>query len=776
VKKSNILLFSLRLFFYASVVILPILHPGITVSYDRIGIIQWFVIVPFEALAAFIPAPSKPGGIGGRSVSKIIIALLPLLIFSVWAGGLGLEALVSFGVGFLAFALTLLLFRYPRWGKLSAAEPFLLAWVCVRLLAFSRSGEEVSGQSLGLTQFILVWAAVVFLLHSAVVYFCLFPAGRGGAKGEAVVFGALTAALLFALVFVLPPDFARNNIIVNLLQDKIEGKSKPSDTDFGLPDKPGGRRNGRGTLPGSKDGQQPGLRGLSEHDWPGEGGKGTKGKQGKGGGEGGEQRQQYTVMVVASKEEPVYMGSAFRGKLDPIQGFLPSPDEPLNNLPHQRLFVTWYDHSPSFDQGRQRLEVFSLSTLPQNFLPWRPRELEPTVLNENSGPLRYMHRTLSDFHTGDPLELANLPVRELNDIEESALAPYLEINLEESDRAVFDDYLASALKKWRITREANRPELQAPAAPNGTDSCMEKILAILTGFSDYQYNVSDNDNYSIASLKDFILTTKDGDCVEFSNTAALLARLAGIPSRVVTGYLAAESLQTQAHLRGLAALRNKIPVLQQFPFEDLYLVTDAHSHSWPQFYIAGYGWLDFESTAFAIPPLGMGDGNMRDVVIPLLDENKIFSPVRAFPWKAVLRAAGFLALLVLLCAYITRYIRELALYTGSRRGGRKGARSLYLLLLARLAAEGRPIKPASKTAAEYTLLFPAPEDEGRDAMRSFAAIYSELRWREFSNATEAQARFAGLKASYRKILAAQKRRGPVGFVMRIFSLRGLAYL
>jgi hypothetical protein len=304
---------------------------------------------------------------------------------------------------------------------------------------------------------------------------------------------------------------------------------------------------------------------------------------------------------------------------------------------------------------------------------------------------------------------------------------------------------------------------------------MEKILAILTGFSDYQYNVSDNDDSSIAALKDFLLNTKDGDCVEFSNTLALLGRLAGIPSRVVTGYLAAESLQTPAHLRGLAALRSKIPALKEFPFEDLYLVTDAHSHAWTQFYLPDYGWLDFEATSFAIPPIGFGDGNLRDVVIPLLDGNKVFSPVRAFPWRAVLRALGFLALFALLAAYALRYGREMWLSIGVRRGGRQGARSLYLLLLSRLAAEGKPIKPASKTAAEYAELFPVPE-AGTSPFTAFAALYTELRWRTFPNDAEADECFRRLKEEYRHILKAARRRTIPGFFIRIFSLRGLAYL
>jgi hypothetical protein len=383
-------------------------------------------------------------------------------------------------------------------------------------------------------------------------------------------------------------------------------------------------------------------------------------------------------------------------------------------------------------------------------------------------------------------------LRDLSAQERNALAPYLEVNLGAEDQAVFGGHLDRALEDWGNNREAiiagNRYLLSVLSGGRegetgeAANPCLDSILAILLSFRDYQYNASNNDDYSIPTLKEFLLNTKDGDCVEFSNTVALLGRLAGIPSRVATGYLAAGSLQTMAHLRGLAALRSKIKALQDFPFQDLYLVTDAHSHSWTQFYIPGYGWIDFEATSFAIPPMGFGDANIRDVVIPLIDENQVFSPVRSFPWRAVLRALGFLALALLLCAYALRYGREIVLRLGARRPGRAGARSLYLLLLARLAADGRPIKPASKTALEYSQLFPgqgaSPEEPegGVSPFAEFAALYSELRWREFKDPAEGEDRSRRLRQEYGNIIAAVRRPGFRASLIRLFSLRGLAYL
>ena len=760
-KKPSLFLFALRLFFYLSVAGLVYIHPGIAVSYDKIGFIQWFIIIPLEALIAFLPPPRK------KPRNRIILAILPLAVLSVWAGGFSPAALPPACAGAIAFILTLLLFHYPRWSRprwasLSALEPFFLAWICFRLLVFSRSGEDAAGESFRLTQIILVWTAIVFLFHSAVVYFCLHSGSRG-AGAEAAVFGVSALAALALVFVVLPADFIRSTVIENMLTDKKERMIKPSDNDWAVPDDGGGRKQGRRTLPGDGNRQGPSLRSLSEHDWPGEGGR--KGRSRNGRGEG--QEQQYTVMVVASKHEPVYMGDSVRGRLDPVAGFLSAPDEVLNRLPSQRLFVTWFDSEPVYDRGRERCEVFSLSTLSQRYLPYRPFAVEPAILSENTGPFRYIHRLSSDIHIDEPFDLLFSRVRELSPIEKTRLAPYLEFPLEDSDGEVFRAHLERILDSWQ--------ERRAEIMGRERNDYMEKILAILLGFSDFQYNANDENNSSVSDLINFLLNTKDGDCVEFSNSAALLARLAGIPSRVVTGSLAAEGLQTAAHVRGLAAIRSRLPVLQQFPSEDLYLVTDAHGHSWPQFYIPDYGWIDFEATTFAIAPIGFGDGNLRDVVIPLLDENRVFAPVRAFPWRAVLRFLSSLAVLALLAAYALRYGRELALYIGVRRGGREGARSLYLLLLARLAADGCPIKPVSKTAPEYAQLFTGGTSTVGGVLATFAAIYTELRWRNFSDSAEMEKRFDLLKAEYSKILTENRRRGAAAFIKRLFSLRGLAY-
>ena len=767
-KKSRVVLFWLRLSLYFSVTALILIHPGIAVTFDRISFTQWFIIIPVQAFIAFISTPKL------TFKTRCVIAGVSLLLISAWAGWFGLGTFQLLLAGVVSFTLTYLLFNYPRWAKLAALEPFFLAWVCLRLLALSRSGEDVAGQSAALTQFIFVWTAVVFLFHSVVIYLCLFPKSTGGAVKEGTLFALAAFALLALVLVVLPSDFVRNSVIDNLLPEKIPEKVKDS-SERGIPQDSGGRRQGRRTVPRGDDPHQQELRGISEYNWQNKSGRGKKGEGSS------KDNRQYMVMIVAADREPVYMGDTFRGQLDPVDGFLPSPQEPLNKLAKQRFFITWFDNEPEVDTGRERQEVSSISILPQKYLPYRPVSIDPTILSENTGPLRYIHQVVSNTHLGDPLALIFRSSRPLSSFEKNLLAPYMEISLLDSDADDFKKYLNTAQKKWKedrneiLTNLTKRDEISKPV-----NEYLETIFALLTGFSTYQYNLSYSDNLNVEMIKDFLLNNTEGDCVEFSNSLALLGRLAGIPSRVVTGYLAAEELQTQAHLRGLVNLRSKIPYLQQFPLNNLFLVTNLHAHSWTQFYIPDFGWLDFEATMFAIPPVGSGDFSTWDVVIPLIDEKRLFSQLRKFPWLAVLRAAGIMAIFALVCAYILRYGRELALYLGTRRGGRSGARSLYLLLLARLAADGKPVKPASKTALEYAQLFPLTK-LGADAFenphfKNFASIYTELRWREFKDSAQMDERFLLLKQEYHNILKTTRRQGIYGRLMRLISLRGLGYL
>ena len=137
-------------------------------------------------------------------------------------------------------------------------------------------------ESSGLTQVILVLALAAFLLHGLVLYLSVYrqAAGRGADSGrtgkkrrEFAVFFLLALLAAAAFIFLLPPNFVKNSLVTNLLQDEIKPQPIPQDLQGqGFPEGNlrsdgkrrsfGNRGDGRGTNK---------LEGIPQDQWPGTG-------------------------------------------------------------------------------------------------------------------------------------------------------------------------------------------------------------------------------------------------------------------------------------------------------------------------------------------------------------------------------------------------------------------------------------------------------------------------------------------------------------------------
>ena len=90
------LLFATRLLVYLVAIAIPIVHPAVTISYDRVGWVTWFALVPLEmALAAFLKPPRL-------RFSYWLAAALGLAVVAAVAGpGLDTTSLTVIGIGLL---------------------------------------------------------------------------------------------------------------------------------------------------------------------------------------------------------------------------------------------------------------------------------------------------------------------------------------------------------------------------------------------------------------------------------------------------------------------------------------------------------------------------------------------------------------------------------------------------------------------------------------------------------------------------------------------------
>lgn len=738
-------LFYTRLFLYLLALSIPMLHPAIVVPYDTVGKLVWFLLMPGEMFIAYYLGP-------------------PRFSLKVWLGsGLGLVAvfvllfapfdsytLLTVAVGIGSFLLTALIFRIgQRAESVFFIEQFFLAYVYYKVLSFSRASESTAAASAGITQFLLFLTIGAFLVHGIVLFLAVFPENRTK-RGRKELYGLAAAIvpLLLVVAFLLPPDFVSHSAVMNLLENEADPEPIPVDADGdGVPDngnlRPLRPEDAEGSE-GGEDGQDGDRQGGRPRNRDGSSLEGVPSDEWESAGEGGGNDNQRAVMVIASPVDPVYAADAYFGSFDQERGFGFSRDEPLNELTYLRFLDTWTDHEASSDRGREPVEIFYLSTIPERVTAYRPLEIEPTVLTRRFHPFVYSYRTVSGISVADIRDW--IGVGELSSRERSELARYLEIPLKPEAREAFTGYLESALE--------------------GTSGYAGRIQAILKSFAEHQYEIGFDEDVSVAKMQRFLLETMRGDCTEFSNTAAILARLAGIPSRVVTGYLASKGLQSDSHVRGVMMLRSAIDTLQQYPTDQLYLVTTAHRHSWPQFYMPGYGWVDFESTSYALPPPPGMDPNSARVVIPMLQDQSLRDrPV--FPWALVLRVLGILVMGTFAALYLYRFTRGAYLLVLARGHDLAALRALSKVILIRLAESGYSLKPPSRTLLEYSEELPQ--------LRRFAELYNRLRYREEFPDGMRESIWNDIRSETRTVRTLWKKPGLKHRLKRLFSLKGLYY-
>jgi transglutaminase-like putative cysteine protease len=104
----------------------------------------------------------------------------------------------------------------------------------------------------------------------------------------------------------------------------------------------------------------------------------------------------------------------------------------------------------------------------------------------------------------------------------------------------------------------------------------DKAIAIQNYLNDstrFTYDLHVPPSNSSNALADFLLKTRRGFCQQFATAMAVMARIAGVPSRVAVGFT-----------RG-----------QPGP-NHTFIVSTHDAHAWPELYLSGYGWLPFEPT------------------------------------------------------------------------------------------------------------------------------------------------------------------------------------
>lgn len=129
---------------------------------------------------------------------------------------------------------------------------------------------------------------------------------------------------------------------------------------------------------------------------------------------------------------------------------------------------------------------------------------------------------------------------------------------------------------------------------DGTTTDYDALLAMQNWFRgpDFAYSLSAPvqegfDGSGVEAVADF-LRVKEGYCIHFASAFAMMARVLGMSSRIVVGYLPGTA-DTSGITRGEAIT---------------YTVSSTQLHAWPEVYFSGIGWVPFEPTKSLGTPTG----------------------------------------------------------------------------------------------------------------------------------------------------------------------------
>ena len=98
----------------------------------------------------------------------------------------------------------------------------------------------------------------------------------------------------------------------------------------------------------------------------------------------------------------------------------------------------------------------------------------------------------------------------------------------------------------------------------------------------FQYTLEPGTYLGSTALEDFLLRRRSGFCEHFSAAFATLMRLAGVPSRIVMGYLGGEYSERGGYM----------------------IVRQSDAHAWTEVWLEGSGWTRVDPTVSAAPARG----------------------------------------------------------------------------------------------------------------------------------------------------------------------------
>jgi transglutaminase-like putative cysteine protease len=215
----------------------------------------------------------------------------------------------------------------------------------------------------------------------------------------------------------------------------------------------------------------------------------------------------------------------------------------------------------------------------------------------------------SAIRTSDNMVLTRNPISELTSFDMQSNTQY-EIAGPLPHAMQFSDLRLPEQRNPRSTSLAQQLRAQA-----GSDE--DFIRAVLTKFRKEEFFYTlEPPRLEADSVDDFLFNTKRGFCEHFASAFTMLARAAGIPARVVTGYQGGEFNPLGGYL----------------------IVRQSDAHAWSEVWLEGKGWVRVDPTAAVAPERierGLDAAMPENEPVPgrLLRQSVLLSQLR-FMWDA----------------------------------------------------------------------------------------------------------------------------------------------
>ena len=205
-------------------------------------------------------------------------------------------------------------------------------------------------------------------------------------------------------------------------------------------------------------------------------------------------------------------------------------------------------------------------------------------------------------------------------IARSPIATMTTFALRSSTAYQFGETLPASTRKLDLVTGNRNPRAKQFAAElrarTGSDEAF--LDAVLLNFRKEQFFYTlEPPRLAPDSVDDFLFNTRRGFCEHFASAFTMLARAAGIPARVVTGYQGGEFN----------------------PMGGYFIVRQSDAHAWSEVWLEGKGWVRMDPTAYVAPERierGMDAAMGADEPVPdrLLRSSRVLVQIR-FAWDAL---------------------------------------------------------------------------------------------------------------------------------------------